>query len=313
VKTITVVCPVYNEEAVIGAFHRALAAVLDGLKERYAAKVLYVVDRCSDDTLGILRRLAGEDPRIQVLALSSRFGHQMSLVAGIDHAEGDAVVMMDSDLQHPPALLPELLARFEDGYDIVYTVRKDRAELGLFKRASSRLFYRVINWLSTVPINESAADFRLISRRVADVFRHEIRERNQFLRGLFSWVGFRNVAVPFYVEARGGGRSKYSMGRLWRFGMQGIVSFSKRPLQAAVLFGFLFAAFGLINAVVTFVQYFRYASLPSGWTTLTILISVFSGVQLIFLGIIGEYLGAIFDEVKGRPHYIVEERINLPR
>jgi polyisoprenyl-phosphate glycosyltransferase len=312
VTTFTVVCPVYNESEVIGEFHNELARVLDGLSQRYEAKVLYVVDRSTDNSLEILRSLASTDKRIQVLALSARFGHQMSLVAGIDHAQGDAVLMMDSDLQHPPALLPELLASFEKGYDIVYTVRQDRPEIGLFKRLSSRLFYRVINWLSTVPVNESAADFRLISRRVADVFRNQIRERNQFLRGLFSWVGFKSVGVPFQVDERRAGKSKYSLARLWRFGMNGVVSFSKRPLHAAVALGFLFAGFALINAALTLVEYWRNRSLPSGWTTLTILISLFSGVQLIFLGIVGEYVGAIFDEVKGRPHYLVEDRINLP-
>jgi glycosyltransferase involved in cell wall biosynthesis len=312
VRTFTVICPVYNEAEVIGEFHNELARVLDGLSQQYEAKVLYVVDRSSDNSLEILRGLASTDKRIQILALSARFGHQMSLVAGIDHAQGDAVLMMDSDLQHPPALLPELLASFEKGYDIVYTIRRDRPEIGLFKRLSSRLFYRVINWLSTVPVNESAADFRLISRRVADVFRHQIRERNQFLRGLFSWVGFKSVGVPFQVDERRAGKSKYSLARLWRFGMNGVMSFSKRPLHASVALGFLFAGFGLVNAALTLVEYFRNRSLPSGWTTLTILISIFSGVQLISLGIVGEYVGAIFDEVKGRPHYLVDDRVNLP-
>jgi polyisoprenyl-phosphate glycosyltransferase len=310
-KTLTVISPVYNEAEVIESFFRALSKELDGLQEQYDSRILFVVDRSNDGTLDILKRIAAADGSVGILALSSRFGHQMSLLAGIDHADTDAVIMMDSDLQHSPSLIPALLERFEQGYDIVYTIREDEQELGIVKRLSARLFYRLINSLSKVQINESAADFRLISRRVLRVFQTQIRERNQFLRGLFSWVGFRSVGVPFRVGTRAAGKSKYSLGRLIRFGMQGIVSFSKRPLQAATVVGFIFAAFGFINAVVTFVQYFLYASLPSGWTTLTILISLFSGVQLIFLGIIGEYLGAIFDEVKARPHYIVEEKINL--
>jgi glycosyltransferase involved in cell wall biosynthesis len=310
-RTLTVISPVYNEAEVIEHFYQVLSKELRGLADRYASRILFVVDRSSDDTLDILKRIAAADPSVGILALSSRFGHQMSLLAGIDHADADVVVMMDSDLQHSPALIPSLIERFEEGYDIVYTIREDERELGLLKRWGARLFYRLINSLSKVPINESAADFRLISRRVALVFQTQIRERNQFLRGLISWVGFRSVGVPFRVGTRAAGRSKYSLARLIRFGMQGIVSFSKRPLQAAIVVGFVFAAFGLINAVITFVEYFLYASLPSGWTTLTILISLFSGVQLIFLGIIGEYLGAIFDEVKARPHYIVEEQVNL--
>jgi glycosyltransferase involved in cell wall biosynthesis len=310
-RTLTVISPVYNEAEVIEHFYQVLSKELQGLAGRYASRILFVVDRSSDDTLDILKRIAAADHSVGILALSSRFGHQMSLLAGIDHADADVVVMMDSDLQHSPALIPSLIERFEEGYDIVYTIREDERELGLLKRWGARLFYRLINSLSKVPINESAADFRLISRRVALVFQTQIRERNQFLRGLISWVGFRSVGVPFRVGTRAAGRSKYSLARLIRFGMQGIVSFSKRPLQAAIVVGFVFAAFGLINAVITFVEYFLYASLPSGWTTLTILISLFSGVQLIFLGIIGEYLGAIFDEVKARPHYIVEEQVNL--
>ncbi len=311
-KTLTVICPVYNEEEVIGAFHEALRSALRGLEGRYLSNVLYVADRCTDGTVDILRRIAAADDTVQVLALSSRFGHQMSLLAGIDHARSDAVVMMDSDLQHPPSLIPALLDKFEEGYDIVYTIRQDQPDIGFFKRLSSKLFYRIINSISKVPINESAADFRLISRRVARLFHTSIRERNQFLRGLFSWVGFKSIGIPFAVKARAAGRSKYSLSRLIRFGVHGIVSFSKRPLQAVIFLGFLFASFGFVFALVTFVQYFLHASLPSGWTTLTILISVFSGVQLISLGIIGEYIGAIFDEVKARPHYIVEEKINLP-
>jgi glycosyltransferase involved in cell wall biosynthesis len=310
-RTLTVISPVYNEAEVIEHFYQVLSKELRGLADRYASRILFVVDRSSDDTLDILKRIAAADHSVGILALSSRFGHQMSLLAGIDHADADVVVMMDSDLQHSPALIPSLIERFEEGYDIVYTIREDERELGLLKRWGARLFYRLINSLSKVPINESAADFRLISRRVALVFQTQIRERNQFLRGLISWVGFRSVGVPFRVGTRAAGRSKYSLARLIRFGMQGIVSFSKRPLQAAIVVGFVFAAFGLINAVITFVEYFLYASLPSGWTTLTILISLFSGVQLIFLGIIGEYLGAIFDEVKARPHYIIEEQVNL--
>jgi polyisoprenyl-phosphate glycosyltransferase len=310
-RTLTVISPVYNEAEVIESFFQALSKELDGLKKQYDSRILFVVDRSSDGTLDILKRIAAADGSVGILALSSRFGHQMSLLAGIDHADSDAVLMMDSDLQHSPSLIPTLLDRFEQGYDIVYTIREDEQELGLLKRLSARLFYRLLNSLSKIPINESAADFRLISRRVVRVFQIQIRERNQFLRGLFSWVGFRTVGVPFRVRTRPAGKSKYSLGRLFRFGMHGIVSFSKRPLQAATVVGFIFATFGFTNAVVTLVQYFLYSSIPSGWTTLTILISLFSGVQLIFLGIIGEYLGAIFDEVKARPHYIVEEKINL--
>jgi glycosyltransferase involved in cell wall biosynthesis len=310
-RTLTVICPVFNEEEVIASFYEALHAVLAGLRDRYEAKILFVVDRCDDRTLDILKDISARDRSVQILSLSSRFGHQMSLLAGIDYCHSDVLIMMDSDLQHPPTLIPLLLEKFEEGFDIVFTIREEPAEIGFLKRLSSKLYYRMINLISQVPIKENAADFRLFSRRVAEVFQNQIRERNQFLRGLFSWVGFRSVEIYFKAEPRPAGISKYSFGRMMRFGTHGIISFSKRPLQAAVLVGFIFAAIGLVNALITFTQYFIHKSIPSGWTTLAILISMFSGVQLIFLGIIGEYIGAIFDEVKGRPHYIVEEKINF--
>jgi glycosyltransferase involved in cell wall biosynthesis len=311
VKTLTVVCPVYNEEEIIEAFYTELKDVLLSLEGAYQSKIIFVVDRGKDATLDILKRIARSDHSVLVLALSSRFGHQMSLLAGIDHCDSDAIVMMDSDLQHPPALIPRLLQEFEKGHDIVYTLRQDSPETGFLKRTTSKLFYRLINCISKVPISESAADFRLISRRVAELFQNQIRERNQFMRGLFSWVGFKRTGVPFEVGKRAAGRSKYSVGRMVRFATDGVVSFSKRPLQAAILLGLAFAAFGFLLIVITVIQYFLYRSLPPGWATLVILLSLFNGIQLVFMGIIGEYIGAIFDEVKARPHYIVEEKISF--
>lgn len=311
-KTLAVVCPVYNEAEVIERFHEALGAVLDSVAHRYASQILFVLDRSTDGTLALLRGLASRDPRVRVLALSSRFGHQMSLLAGIDHAEADAVVMLDSDLQHPPELIPRLLDEFEKGRDIVYTIRQDSEDIGFLKRITSRLFYRLINLVSQIPIDQSAADYRLISRRVAEVFRTRIRERNQFLRGLFAWVGYERVGVPFQVRGRAGGRSKYSIRRLFSFAIAGITSFSKRPLQAAIYVGFAFALLALVMATATLAQYFMYRALPPGWATIVIVVSGLNGVQLIFLGILGEYIGAIFDEVKQRPHYLVEEKVNFP-
>jgi glycosyltransferase involved in cell wall biosynthesis len=221
--------------------------------------------------------------------------------------------MLDSDLQHPPELIPALLDAFEQGHDIVYTVRHDSDDSGRFSRYASRVFYRLINRLSPVPIPVSAADYRLVSRRVTAVFRTQIRERNQFMRGLFSWVGFRQTGIAFKAQARAAGRSKYSLGRLLGFAITGITSFSTRPLRAAIFVGLAFAFLALALAFVTLIEYFRYSKLPSGWTTLVILIAGFSGIHLIFMGFIGEYIGAIFDEVKARPHYIVEETINFER
>jgi dolichol-phosphate mannosyltransferase len=310
-KTLTVICPVYNEEAVIEAFYIELKAILLDLAGSYESKIIFVVDGATDASLDILKRIARLDSVVQILVLSTNFGHQMALIAGLDHSHSDAVIMMDSDLQHPPSLIPAMLTEFEKGYDIVYTVRQDTPDVSIFKRASSKLFYRLINRISRVRINESAADFRLISRRVLEVFQSQIRERDQFLRGLFAWVGFKNVGIPFRVGRRGGGKSKYSLFHMLRFGINGLVAFSKRPLLAATLVGSTLAAFGFIYAVLTVIEYFWSRTLPSGWATLVILITIFSGTQLIFLGVLGVYIGAIFDEVKGRPHYIIEERLNF--
>ena len=309
-KTLTIICPVYQEEAVIADFYDALKKQLRALPE-WDANILFVIDRSSDRTLSIVREIARHDASLGVIGMSARFGHQMALLAGIDHAKGDVIIMMDSDLQHPPAVIPLLLAEYEKGNDVVYTIREGAAHVPLLRRLMGNLFYRFINMLSEVPINPNAADFRLISRRVADVIRNGVRERNVFLRGIISWVGFNQASVRFIAAERSGGKSKYSFSRLLHFAIFGIISFSKKPLRAASVTGFFFALFGFCVALVAVVQYFTDNALPSGWATLVVLLSVFGGVQLIFLGIIGEYIGAIFDEVKGRPHYIIEDAINL--
>jgi dolichol-phosphate mannosyltransferase len=311
-KTLTIISPVYNEEEIISDFYDELRSVLASIADRYDSTILFVVDRGRDSSLDILRRIAEADPAVRILSMSARFGHQMALVAGMDHSDSDAVVMLDSDLQHPPELIPDLLREYEKGYDIVYTLREDTPDIGFLKRVTSRAFYRLINRVSDVPINESAADFRLVSRRVLRIFQTQIRERNLFLRGFFGWIGFNSIGVPFRVRNRPAGKSKYSILRLIRFGVNGIVSFSKSPLQAATLFGVAFAALGFLFAIVTVVQFLLSGQFPSGWTTIVVLISIFSGIQLLFLGVLGEYIGAIFDEVKARPHYIIDERINFP-
>jgi polyisoprenyl-phosphate glycosyltransferase len=310
-KSLQIVCPVYNEQDVIELFHETLCTVLTTIEDRYLWRILYVMDRSSDDTLTILKRLSTLENRVQVLVLSSRFGHQMSLVAGIDHCNSDAVIMMDSDLQHPPELIPELLDAFEQGNDIVYTIRKTPKDKSFFKRFGSNGFYRIMSWLSEVPLTLGESDYRLISRGIADIFKNNIRERNQFLRGLFRWVGFNRCGVNYEASDRTEGKSKYNWPRMLRLASDGIISFSKKPLQYAILLGLSFSLLGLIFSLYVFFNYFISEQVPSGWTTLSILISVFGGIQLLFLGIIGEYLGAIFDEVKARPLYLVEERINI--
>lgn len=308
--SLTVICPVYNEEYVIRLFYEALKKTLDAVRG-YQCEVLFVVDRSKDKTLEILRDIAANDGNVKVLSLSSRFGHQMSIVAGIDHAQTDLLIMMDSDLQHPPELIPKMLSQYEEGYEVVHALRKWPADKSKVKKLASKAFYQILNRFSEVKIESGAADFRLISRRVADVFRSKIREQNQFLRGLFRWVGFRQVNIEFVPAARASGMTKYDWSRLLKFAMSGITSFSRKPLQYAIGLGLLAATFGLVFGIFAIVSYFFTDQMPSGWATLATIISFLGGIQLIFLGVLGEYVGAIFDEVKRRPLYVVEESINI--
>ena len=308
---LTVVAPVYNEEEVIGRFHARTRGVLDAM-EGVEATILFVVDRCTDDTLSILRGIAAADPRSKVIALSARFGHQMSLLAGIENAlEADAIVMMDSDLQHPPELIPELLAKLRLGFDVVYTVRRDTEDAGPLRKLAGNLFYRMLGALAQVPINGNAADFRLISRRVANTLVAEFHERNMFLRGLFSWMGFSQTGVEYVAERRAGGQSKYSFSRMLQLATTGVLSLSAKPLQVGMFVGVGFAAIAFAYLMFVVISFFVDRTIPSGWTTLAALLLLFSGVQLIVLGIMGAYIGGIYEEVKRRPRYIIDEKINL--
>jgi dolichol-phosphate mannosyltransferase len=309
-RRLTVVSPVYNEEAVILAFHDELRRALAGLGG-WTVSVLYVVDRGSDRSLDLLRALAAADPAVSVLALSSRFGQQAALLAGLDHSDADAVVMLDSDLQHPPSVIPELVARHEQGFDVVYAVRETDASLPFLKRTSARAFYGLLNAISDTEVRQGAADFRLLSRPVVEVFRSQVRERTLFLRGLVNWVGFRASAVRFRPGPRGGGETKYPLGRMLRFALTGIVSFSRLPLRLAGLVGLVVVAAGLLALALALLPLARQQP-PSTGGLLLAATFVIGGAQLVFTGVLGEYLAAVLDEVRARPHYIVEERINLP-
>lgn len=306
---LTVVTPVFNEEQVIGHFHERTREVLNSLDD-VEAKILFVVDRCTDNTLNVLRGLVANDPNAKVVALSSRFGHQMSLLAGIESSlDADAIIMMDSDLQHPPELIPELLENFKRGFDVVYTVRRDTEDVGVFRKMAGNIFYRVLGKLSQIPINANAADFRLISGRVAKILTNDFQERNMFLRGLFSWMGFKQVGVEFSAERRFAGESKYSISRMVQLAMVGVLSFSTKPLQMSIFVGIGFATLAFVLILIAIVKYFIVQFIPSGWTTLVVLLLLFSGIQLIVLGILGAYIGSIYEEVKRRPRYIIEEEI----
>lgn len=306
---LTVIAPVFNEELVIGHFYSRTRNVLD-LIDDIDATILFVVDKSTDNTINILREIVVEDPNAKVIVLSSRFGHQMSLLAGIDNAlDSDAIIMMDSDLQHPPELIPELLNKFTQGYDVVFTVRQDTKDVNRIRKLLGNIFYAVIGKLAKVSINANAADFRLISGRVAKILSSDFQETNLFLRGIFSWIGFRQIGIEYIAEKRFAGESKYSFSRMIQLATAGILSFSTKPLQIGIFVGVSFAALAFILILTAVARFFVVQAIPNGWTTLVVLLLLFSGIQLIVLGIMGAYIGGIYEEVKGRPRYIVEEEI----
>ena len=304
-KSISIISPVYREAEGIELFHRRLTSILDGLRDRYRFHVLYVLDKSPDSSEEILSRICAAEEGVSTLVLSRRFGHQPSLLAGIDHALGDALIMLDSDLQHPPELIPAMLEKYEAGADIVQMVRKDGRDVGFMKRSSAEWFYRTLAKVASVSIPAGAADFRLLSHRVAAIFRNHIREQNQFLRGLVSWVGFDVSYIPFACEPRLHGSTKYRLSTLFSFAIDGICSFSKTPLHICAFTGMGIAIFSLLLTILQIVVYlFSEVSVP-GWVTLMTGTFLIGGLQLFFLGVVGEYVSLVFDEVKRRPHYLV--------
>ena len=306
-KTIDIVCPVYREEASITlTFHDALIQATEPLRSEFVSRYIYVIDPSSDRSELLLRDLAEHDSRMTVIVMSRRFGHQAALIAGLDASTADAVVMLDSDMQHPPSLIPTLIEHWKAGADIVQTLRQDAENISFGKRVTSALFYRLFEGFTKIDINSGAADFRLLSRRVADIFRNRLREHNPFFRGLVTWIGYKIVYVPFTPARRAAGRSNYSLSALTVFALNGLCSFSKLPLRVCIGLGLTFAALSLLGGVVYIGLYFfvgsRYAP---GWASLFALLSLASSINLFFLGVLGEYVGLIFDEVKDRPRYLI--------
>ncbi len=303
-RHLTVMSPVYNEVEGIEHFVNEVLAVLDPLP--YDSTILLVDDGCTDGTGELLDALQARHPkRIGVIHLSRNFGHQAALTAGMDYAAGDAVICLDADMQHPPSVIPSLVARWEEGYDVVQATRAPSSDVGWFKQMGARAFYAGVNYLSPTRIEPNAADFRLLSRRVLEVFRKDIRERDRFIRGLVRWVGFRYCCVEFDAQARYAGRTKYSLTRMLSFARTGLVSFSKVPLKLAVFLGFIVSALSLLYGVYAILAYLFFQTAIPGWAS-TILVGTFlGGCQLLFLGLIGEYIATIFDEIKARPVYII--------
>lgn len=299
------VAPAFNEADNIRPFHEAVAEAMAALPNAW--EIVLVDDGSSDATLATAHDLSAEDPRVRVVALSRNFGKEAALTAGLDHAGGDVVVPIDVDLQDPPELVADMLREWAKGADVVYATRTERHGESFLKKASAAGFYRLMGATSRVPIPPNAGDFRLIDRRVVDTL-GELKETRRFMKGLFAWVGYNQVSLPFERPARRHGSSKWAYWKLWNFAIEGITSFSSAPLQLAMYFGFMvsFAAFGYAGYIVVRTLLFG-VDVP-GFPSLFVAILFFGGIQLISIGILGEYIGRIYDEVKHRPTYIVKDR-----
>jgi dolichol-phosphate mannosyltransferase len=310
---LSIVIPCHNEAAVLPETHRRLAEVADHLKGKAACEFIFVDDGSRDDTVRVLHELAAADSRLRGLRLSRNFGQQIATTAGLESAAGDAVVVMDADLQDPPELIEAMLARWQEGYHVAYAKRTERTGETAFKILSAKIFYRLVQRISRVSIPSDTGDFRLMDRRVVDAFLR-MPEQDRFLRGMVSWVGFRQVAVPYKREVRFAGKTSYPLLRMIRFAIDGIVSFSFAPLRLAVWTGFF--AIGCALLGILYAVLLRFFADPSqwvrGWASIFVAILFMGGVQLISLGIIGEYVGRIYGEVKQRPLYLVWERFGFP-
>ena len=307
---LSVVAPCYNEAEVIRLFYDALRTVLATLDLDY--EILLVDDGSTDDTLAILNEIAAKDPSVRVCSLSRNFGHQITLSAGLEYAVGDAVIMMDSDMQHPPALIPELVAGWRSGNDIVSGVRLATEDETAFKRATSRGFYKLLNALSGTKVPAGVADFSLVSRRVCDSIKL-MPERHRFLRGLISWVGFRRLLVPYHSPPRAAGKTKYSLVKMVTLALDAVFSFSAEPLRLALRAGLVVTALGFIYLVWTLGYGYMIRGLVPGYSSVIGVTMILGGSQLMFLGLIGQYLARVFEQVKGRPMFLVKQEPPPPR
>lgn len=306
---VSIVVPCFNEEEVIRTTLERLAALCDGQPD-CDFEIVCVDDGSRDRTLAILREAAAREPRLKVISFARNFGHQIAVTAGIDASIGDAVVLIDADLQDPPEVVPQMIAKWREGYDVVYGTRLSRPGESAFKLVTARGFYRVLNGLSEVPIPLDTGDFRLMSRPVVDALK-QMPERHRFVRGMVSWVGFNQVALPYERAERFAGSSKYPLRKMLRFATDGILSFSTKPLQLAIGMGLLAAGLAILGIFYALALRIFTSTWVEGWTALMIAVLFLGGVQLLSLGIIGEYVGRIYDETKKRPLYLVREQFGF--
>lgn len=299
---ISIVIPCFNEEGNIRAMYDRLTSVMGSVGHDY--ELLFVDDGSTDDTLNRLKQIHAADKRVKIIEFARNFGHQPAVCAGLDYADGDAVIMMDADLQHPPELIPEMVRKWEEGIEVVYTVREDAEDISWFKKMTSKGFYRLFNAVIKEKIPENSADFRLMDKKVVRQFR-ELRERTKFLRGLIAWVGYRQAAVRYKADRRYSGKSKYTLWRMFRFSLDGMVSFSAFPLHISTVFGFAVSLLSFVYTLyVVYIKLFTQNAVP-GWASVMVAVLFLGSIQLLSIGIIGGYLNRIYTELKYRPVYIV--------
>ncbi|HUT89230.1 MAG TPA: glycosyltransferase family 2 protein [Thermoguttaceae bacterium] len=307
-ELISIVIPVYDEEGNVRKLYEALTQELERMWCDF--EIIFVDDGSRDRSADIIKEIHASDPRVKLVSFTRNFGHQMAITAGLEHARGTAVVTMDGDMQHPPSLVPDMIARWKEGFEVVHTIREDTADTGILKRFASSAFYRLINVIVDTRIVPAAADFRLLDRKVVDVL-NGLRERNRFLRGLTAWVGFRQTSLAYVPAKRHAGKTKYSLRKMLSFAGDGITSFSTFPLKMSAYLGFLAAGCGVPYAVWAIYLRLFTDEAVSGWASLIVALLFLGGIQLICLGVLGEYVGKIYEEVKGRPLYISRERIGF--
>lgn len=300
----SIIVPMYNEEAVIEETYKRLREVMDRPGEPY--ELVFVNDGSRDRTVEIVERLCAEDGRVRLVNFSRNFGHQIAITAGMDYAEGQAIVVIDADLQDPPEVILRMIDMWKQGYDVVYGKRLKRKGETAFKKLTALMFYRLLRSMTNVDIPVDTGDFRLVDRKVADVLRG-LKEKNRFVRGLVSWVGFRQTSVEYVREERWAGETKYPLKKMIRFAMDGITSFSHKPLRIATYLGFTLSGVSFVYLLIVLFQAIFTDTTEAGWPSIVAINLFFNGIMLILLGIIGEYVGRIYDESKDRPLYIVRE------
>lgn len=306
----SVIVPLYNEEAVIKESYKRLKKVMDNVDGSY--EIIFINDGSRDKTQSMMEDICKKDKTCRLINFSRNFGHQIAITAGMDYAEGNAVIIIDADLQDPPEVIPKMIDKWKEGFDVVYGKRTKRKGETIFKKITASVFYRFLRKMTSVNIPIDVGDFRLIDRKVCDAMK-QIKEKNRFVRGLVSWVGFSQDKVEYIREERFAGETKYPLKKMIRFAMNAVFSFSYNPLKFATFFGFLCAFTGFIYLVIVFYQALILKSTEQGWPSLVSISLIFNGIILIILGIIGEYIGRIYDESRGRPLYLVRDFINFDK